>query len=331
MSKNKKISEKIHYATINNPKTPYELKWINIYDAGKNEIEYLRKEFNFDISHLHSSLAKTIAQRPMITKSRDYIFMILHFPMFIGEKATVAEVDFFISPKQIITVNNNNLVSLNDFFNLFKKDGDSFLSFEHESSMILLYEILEKLMNSCYGLLDRTSVEIETVEDMIFAGDQKKAVSKILNLRRNNINMRRILRTHKSVMKKLIRLDHDIEDSQLENNIEPHPQIAKYYNRLIDHSKTIWENLENQKEMIDILNNTNESLQNDRISFIMKMLTVITVLVLPLNLLAGIFGMNPTRAMPFIDNPHGFWIIIGIMFFLSIFMLLFFEKKKWLK
>lgn len=329
MAKNKKISEKIYCATIDNPKTPYELKWINIFDAGKKEIEYLRKEFNFDISHLHSSLAKTIAQRPMISKSRDYVFMVLHFPMFIGDNATTAEVDFFIGPKLLITINNNSLPSLNDFFNLFKKDGDSFLAFEYESSMILLYEVLEKLINSCYGLLDRTSVDIETVEDIIFAGDQKKAVSKILSLRRNNINMRRILRTHKSVMKKLIRLDHDIQDPKLENNIEPHPQIAKYYNRLIDHSKTIWEILENQKEMIDVLNNTNESMQNDQISNIMKILTIFSVIVLPLTFLAGIFGMNVDN-MPIVNSPHGFWIIISIMFLGGSILLFIFEKKKWL-
>ncbi|MDD5295233.1 MAG: CorA family divalent cation transporter, partial [Patescibacteria group bacterium] len=110
----------------------------------------------------------------------------------------------------------------------------------------------------------------------------------------------------------------------------PEKEIKKYYYRLVEHSKRIWEFLENQKDMIEALHATNESLLNYQISDIMKTLTIFSVIVFPLTLLAAIFGMNTMGGMPFAETKNGFWIIIAIMLTGSLGMLAFFEKKKWL-
>jgi magnesium transporter len=87
--------------------------------------------------------------------------------------------------------------------------------------------------------------------------------------------------------------------------------------------------LDNQREMIEVLNGTNESLLNNKMTSIMKTLTVFSVIVFPLTLLAAIFGMN-VKWMPFVYNDHGFWQILVVMGLLSLMMLAFFKKKKWL-
>jgi magnesium transporter len=107
-------------------------------------------------------------------------------------------------------------------------------------------------------------------------------------------------------------------------------KLRAYYSQLIDYSKTIWRILDNQKEMIEVLNSSNESLLNYRISDIMKTLTIFSVIVFPLTLLAAIFGMNTVNGMPFVGTENGFWIIIAIMLTGCLGMLLFFEKKRWL-
>ena len=98
----------------------------------------------------------------------------------------------------------------------------------------------------------------------------------------------------------------------------------------MENSKRFWENLEIQKEMVEILNNTNESLLNNRLNDIMKTLTIFSVIVFPLTLLAAIFGMNTMEGMPFINNPNGFWIIMAMMMFGCLGMLIIFAKKRWL-
>ena len=335
-----KISKNIQQVIIDNPITPNEkLVWIDIRNAGKKEIEYLRKNYNFDLSHLRASSAKSISQRPMIIQEKDYFFMILHFPVFqsialennkrwkkrkkgnTGYNIVAGEIDFFIGHGYLITLHNNNIKVLNEFFNLCKKDGNSLLAYEFESSAVLLYELLERLLQSCFYLLDQNSIEISKIEKIIFEQKQKKAVSKILLIRRNVINFRKIIQNHKNIIKKLMKM---------ESELVPEEKIKKYYNKLLEHSKRIWEILENQKEMIEALNNTNESLLNYRISDIMKTLTIFSVIVFPLSLLAAIFGMNVVGSMPFMDSENGFWIIIIFMLLGCLGMLVFFERKKWL-
>ena len=98
---------------------------------------------------------------------------------------------------------------------------------------------------------------------------------------------------------------------------------------LIDRAKEIWQILESQNEHINALHATNESLISFRLNEIMKMLTIFSVIVFPLTLVAGIFGMN-TAHMPLVSGKNGFWVIIGFMSFGTLCMFLFFKKKKWL-
>lgn len=320
MANYKKISERIEELKIDNPKTSPSLKWVNIINAGKNEIDYLHKNYNFDLVHLKAAAASVSFQRPMIFNGPGYVCLVLHFPAFKDDRIIAAEVDFFIGHGFLITVNNNDLKPLAHFFNLGKKSPDSLLAYELESSAILLYEILGYLMDSCYKLLDKNSLDINEVEDLIFSGRQKAAVRHILNLRHNIINIRKIMQNHKNILKKLMEMQSTLVDKAA---------MKKYYNDLVDHSKRIWEMLDNQKEMIEVLHNTNTALLNDQMTDIMKTLTIFSVIIFPLTLLAGIFSMK-TIDTPLVNQPYGFWMVIGFMVLCSLGMILFFNKKKWL-
>lgn len=315
-----KISQKIWQLTISNPQTNRKVDWLNIIDAGKKEIEFLRKKYEFDLHHLHASDGKTFAQRPMIEDADKYVFLILHFPVLQDGEIMPGEIEFFVGHEYLITLHNNNIPALSEIFNTAKKDPSSLLTFQAESSAILLVDILDRLINSTYSLLDESSRHIDEVEDIIFAQKQKQAVSLILNLRHNIINIRKILQNHKNILKKLTELKSTlVENETIKNN----------YERLVEHAKRIWEILENQKEMIEALNSTNESMLNNTLNNIMKTLTIFSVIVFPLTLLAAIFGMNAIN-MPLVNLTHGFWYIIGIMLFGSAIMLIWFKHKKWL-
>jgi magnesium transporter len=318
----KKEPKNIQRAIIDNPRTPNErLVWINIQGARKNEIEYLRKNYSFELRHLHASLSRAVAQRPVVEQTENYLFIILHFPVFFGDMIVPAEIEFFIGRGYFITIHNGNSNALNSFFNLCKKDGKSLLTYEFESSAVLLYEVLDKLITGTLALLDQNSIAIADVERIIFEGEEKHSVSKILLLRRNIVNLRKIMQIHKSILQKLLNLDSAIIPKEL---------IKKHYIELIERTKRIWEILENQKDMIEIFNDANQSLMNNNLNEIIKTLTIISVIVFPLTLFATIFGMNTTASMPLINHPYGFWVILGFMCLGGVLMLLFFKRKKWL-
>lgn len=321
MSHYKKISDRVEELKIDNPRNDNTgLRWLNIINAGKQEINYLRKNYNFDLIHLRAIAASVLAQRPLFFKAQDYLFLILHFPALKDGRVVSGEVDFFVGHNFLITVHNNNLPALGRFFDYGKKDPNSLLSFSSESSAVLLYEILGRLIDDSYRLLDNNSLEINKVEDLIFSGEQKTAVEEILLLRRNIINIRKIMQNHKNILKGLTTMNSSLVDKVA---------IKKYYSSLVDDSKRLWETLDNQKEMIEVLNNTNESLLNDQMNSIMKTLTVFSVIVFPLTLLAAIFGMNAVY-MPFVKHEQGFWMIIGVMLVCAFFMFMFFKKKRWI-
>ncbi len=320
MGNYKKVSAKIEKLTIDKPGNNFTLEWLNIVDAGRKEIDYLRKEYNFNLDHLHASVATVFSQRPMVAAENGYLFLILHFPTFSNGRIIAGEIEFFIGHGYLISLHNDNVTPLNEFFNTARKDQNALLSYNTESSATLLYEILDRLLKSCYYLIDQNSLEIGEVEDMIFEHNQKEAVGKILNLRRNIINIRKIMQNHKNILQKLM---------GMQSTIVPPESLKKQYGHLVEHSKRIWEMLDSQKEMVQVMNDTNESLLNDRMSNIMKTLTLFSVIVFPLTLLAAIFGMN-AKYMPFVDQKYGFWTILIIMGLGSLAMLRYFKKKKWL-
>ena len=316
-----KISNQIQEINIDNPKTDaYSLKWINVVNPGETEINYLKKKFSFSEEHLRQSISTVFAQRPIVEDGDDYVFMILHFPVFKGDTVVAGEIEFFISHGYLVTLHNGNLPPLNDFFNYVKNHPETILSYDTESSSTLLYELLDRLIRDCYSTLDKNSVNINEVEDIIFSGEQKDAVGKILELRRNIINVRKIMQNHKNILKHL---------EAMPSSLVSHEFIKDHYANLVEHSKRIWEVLDNQKEMVEVFNDTNESMLNNKMNVVMKTLTIFSVIVFPLTLLAAIFGMN-AKNMPFVDELYGFWIIILIMLIGSVLMLWMFYRKKWL-
>lgn len=321
MPKIEKTPHRLQELIIDNPRSPGNaLKWINIVNAGRSEVNYFRKKFGFSDDHLKASISTAIAQRPMVEIKDGYVFIILHFPTFRGEKVVPGEIEFFIGHGYMITLHNNNLKPLNNFFDYCREHPQELISYQTESSSTLLYELLSRLIKDTYNTLDHNSVNINETEEIIFDGKPKEAAGRILELRRNIINIRKITKNHTNIMKSL---------QTMTSNLVPRESLIKYYEDLEEHSRQIWDILDLQRELVEVLNSTNESLLNDRTNKVMRMLTIFSVLFLPLTLISGIFGMN-TINMPLIQNPYGFWIIIGIMLSGLLGLLYFFYHRKWL-
>lgn len=326
MSNFKKITKNAFEVTIDNPQKSSAVEWLNINDAGKTEIEYLRKKYNFKLSHLRASSAKANSPRPVITREDDYVFMILHFPLPPSNvsgngRILSAEIEFFIGHGFLVTLPSTQIAPLNELFNLCKKDSRSLLAFELESSAILLYEILKKLLEYSYAILDDNSLAIGRAEQTVLNEDQKKSAGLILSLRHNLINLRKIMQNHKNIMKRLM---------AMESSIIPREYLKKYYGELIEQTKNFWETMENQREMVEVLYNSYQSLANYRLSNSMKMLTIFYVTFSSLSLVAAIFSLKIDKGMPFLNQPNGFWLIVSLMGIVGLAMIFIFKKEKWL-
>lgn len=295
--------------------------WLNLYQPKSKEIDYLRENFDFHPLDLEDCLSPV--QRPKLDEYEHYLFMVLIFPYYDPKSRRIyaSEIDFFIGPNFLITLNDGKLAPL---INLFRQcQINDFLREKYLDRGVvqLLYEIINKLQTYCYPMLDHINHDIDRLEKNIFTGYEKKMVEEILLIKINIVNFRKIMQAHKSIIKKLINKSNKYFISK---------ESIVYFSNVLEQTKDIWDILEGQKENIDALHNTNESLISFRLNDIIKILTIISVTLLPVNLIASIFGMNAVAGMPFIQHPYGFWVIIYMMFTLMVIMIYYFKKKKWL-
>ncbi len=296
---------------------------MHIVRPGETEIQYLRDHFEFHPLDLEDCV--NIAQRPKVDAYDKYIFLVLLFPHYQRSTRSIlpAEVDFFIGPNYLISVSDGKHELIDHFFDDCLKSEVYRERFLSQSPAHLLYEILHRFQDSMFPMLDHMSEDIGVVESQIFNGVEQRMVRDILLVKRNIVNFRRIVNAHKSTIRKLM-------DIRRQGVFALSSDLSLYFSNSIDRSKDVWEILEIHKETINAFQETNDSLISFKLNDVMRVLTAISVSLLPATLLVSIFGMNTTDT-PVVSSPYGFWIIMVLIVILVVTILNYFKKKGWLQ
>jgi len=307
-------------ANIEQIKTKHVL-WVNVKKPGKKEMEYLTN--NFKYHHLDLVDCLPPLQRPKIFTRDAYLFVTMLFPVYNHKTKNIfiTEVDFFLDSNHLTMVHSNDILPLNEIFRKFRNNPGELQKLIGNNPGALLNEILTRLLQSLFPMLTHIGNDIDGMEKDIFAGGEKIMIQNILTVKRNIVNFRRSIQGHKSVITKLIAQGPQFFSCA---------KLNIYFKSLVANTKDIWDLLETYKETITNLDETNNSLVSFRLNNIIKTLTIFSVIVFPLTLLAAIFGMNTTLGMPFVDTDYGFWIVLALMAFGILGMLIIFKKKRWL-
>jgi len=285
-----------------------EFEWINIHDLRKKDIEFLRK--NFDFHPLDLEDCQSISQRPKIDIYKDYLFIVLHFPYYDKASKIVnfREVHFFISNNYIVSVKKTHIKVLHDYFLDFSHDKLQ-LPKSKNSPFHLFYELLEKLYATSLPILDIISKNLNHIEEQIFTDEQKGLANKIAFTRRNILNFRKMLEPQIKIFDKLM----DLHKKYIPKG------MSVYFDDIQDYLERSKANLDNYKDIIEGLGQSHESMISQRTNEVMKILTVISVALLPLTLISSIYGMNIV-GLPFAEKPIVIWIffIVLILFISSV-------------
>jgi magnesium transporter len=156
------------------------------------------------------------------------------------------------------------------------------------------------------------------MEEEIFEGKAEEVVRDLSNSKQEIINFRKIIRPQRAVLRDLERTKQRYLADEMEI----------YFDDIVDASERIWDMLENYKEVVEALEDTNESVLSHRVNEVLRVLTAFSVIILPLTLLASIFGMNVD--LPFEENVHAFWAIIGVMIVVLVGMVGYFRRRGFL-
>jgi magnesium transporter len=302
--------------------TYHKIKWLLVKSPTKSNLAYLHEEFDIDNHDLKATLPPL--QRPRLIARDHYLMIIMQFPYYNKETGEIhsSEVDFFIGKNLLITVTDGNLPPLQELFDTLETDSAAVSKNSRDDLGNLIYEILHRAMLYLQPMLNHISQDLDKIEEKILKeiAVKKDAITDILIIKRNIVNFRRIMQSHRDVIRKMI------DDP---GKFFSADRLKQYFNNLIVHTMEVWSTLENYRETINALNETHESLVSFQINQVMKRLNVFAVIVFPLTLMAAIFGMNAPD-MPIVNGPHGFWIIIGIMLAGVLVMWGYFRHKKWI-
>ncbi|MEA2347948.1 MAG: magnesium transporter [Thermoleophilaceae bacterium] len=294
------------------------LRWINIEKPGAVDRAWLEEHFEFHPLDHEDVMSRN--QRPKIDEYDDYLFIVLHFPVFdkaVG-RLNAGELDIFIGPDYLITLPNTPLKPVEYLFERCRSSEEMRESIFSKGTGFLLYKIVDECFDYCFPMLRKMGNKLDRIEEDIFEGRSDEIVREISNAKQEIVGFRKIMRPQRSVL------------SDLERNKQRYlaEDMDVYFDDVVDASERIWDMLENYKEVVQALEETNESVLSHRVNDVLKALTAISVVVLPLTLVASIWGMNV--GVPGQGSHTAFWVIIAFMVALLGGMLAFFRSRKWL-
>lgn len=293
--------------------------WTNITHPSEEDIRALRANYpSFHPLDLEDLLSRI--ERPKIDEYDDYLFVVMHFPLWDAQNrlSRASEVDLFIGAGYVVTVHDGVLKPLDNFFHQCQDDESVRQKYMSGGASRVFYTIIDRLVDYVLPILYKVDANIRTIEEGIFTENMRHVIENIAFVRRDVIALRRIIRPQIAIIEYLENVDRSFI----------HEDLDVYFGDILDHIQKASDLLIDQGEVIGVLADAADTLASHGINEVMRILTVISVIMLPLTLISGIYGMNV--ALPFMDNPNIFMLIIMGMVGMAVALLLYFRRRRWL-
>ena len=294
------------------------LTWVHLDRPHPAAIDELSTRFGWHELDVEDVLSKR--QRPKIDEYPEYLFAVLHFPVYdkAVQRLNAGELDVFLGPDYLVTLPNVELLPVTRLFGRCEDDGALREQLFAKGSGRLLYEVLDDLFDYCFPILDKIGHKLDRVEDQMFEGRAEDVVRDLSNVKQEIISYRKIVKPERATLRLLERRVERFLPEELD----------LYFDDVVDAAERIWDLLDNYKEVVEALESTNESVISHRQNDVLRLLTLISVTMLPLTLITGIFGMNVL--FPGEGTPGAFWVILAALVVTLGSMLAFFRLKRWL-
>jgi len=294
------------------------LRWINIERPRQSDRAWLEAMFGFHPLDFEDVYSRN--QRPKVDVYDEYLFIVLQFPVYDKEsnRLITSEVDLFVGPDFVVTLPNESFPPLAAMFERYRTNEDVRETTFSKGSGYLLYKIVDSGVDASFPMLRKLGLKLERLEDDIFEGRSREIVRDLSNVKQEIINFRKIVRPQRTSL-------HDLEQAKQRYFGE---ELDIYFDDITDAAERIWDILENYREVIDGLESSNESVLSHRLNDSIRVLTAVSVILLPLTLIASVFGMNVH--LPLQDDPIGFWLLMLGMAGVLLAMVLYFRRRGWL-
>ena len=301
------------------------LTWIHLERPSVDEAQQLGSRFGWHALDIEDVMSRR--ERPKIDvyteeEATGYLFAVLHFPVYntsVG-RLDAGELDVFLGPDYLVTLPNADLKPVTRLFQRCYENEELRRNLFSRGSGRLLYEVLDDLYDYCFPILDKIGGKLRQIDEEIdeVTPRAKERVRDIHKVKQEIIAFRKIVRPQRPTLRQLER--------QIERFLPE--ELELYFDDIVDANERIWDHLDNYKEVVEALEDTNESLISHAQNDILYVLTIFTVVMLPLTFITGFFGMNVR--FPGFDSVTGFVATVALMAVIVVGMLGFFRYKRWL-
>ena len=282
------------------------ITWVKVSKPNRGDLKFIKNAFQFHPLVVESIETPTL--HPALESYKDHLFLVLHFPIIYRDTSRneAVEVDFLITKKILITITYTTYKRLDTFFAELVKNQYIQEQFINHHTDKLVHGIIDELMKFLVGDLDFLEGAVTGIEDKIFEEKHDSIIEEISHVRRDILDFHRITGPHQTILKLL--------PSAAEKFYGP--EAEPYFVDLARNESKIRYLIENHKNTIEALHETHEALISNRFTKIITLLTIFSGIILPLNLIASIWGMNHAY-IPLRDGKYDFWIVFAIMGFIA--------------
>ncbi len=293
------------------------LTWIDI--EGLHDVEMIREiGDHFSIHPLVLEDVLNVNQMPKVEIGENYIYVVLKMLSYNDNtnKVDGEQVSIITGENYVITFQEREDDMLDPIRERIRTNKGRI---RNMGADYLCYSLLDIITDHYFILLEKIGEQMEDLEEELMQGPRKETLKQLYLLKRENMLLRKSVRPLREVITRLERSESKLI----------HRKTMPYLRDLYDHTIQVIDTVETYRDLVAGLVELYLSSVNNRMNEVMKVLTIIATIFIPLTFIAGIYGMN-FQYMPELEWPWAYFAVLFIMFLIAIGMLLYFKRKKWI-
>ncbi|MEO7913221.1 MAG: magnesium/cobalt transporter CorA [Roseiflexaceae bacterium] len=297
---------------INQPDT---FLWLDLQNPQEQSIALLRQEFKFHPLAIED--ATRHHERPKLDAFDNYYFIVFYALSYDNAQRRLAgqSIGLFIGSNYIVSVHQGEIKAIDETIRRWQANTAEF----GQDAGALLYSLLDSIVDDYFPVIDQLAERVEDIEEQIFERFSEDALQEVFDLKRDLLQVRRIVAPERDVLNVLIRREVPIFE---------HKSIL-YLQDVYDHIVRITDSIDTYRDLLSSALDAFLSVQSNRLNQNVKLLTIASIVLMTNSLIAGIYGMN-FEFMPELRWPYGYPFALGLMLVLSVGLLAFFRWRKWL-
>ncbi|MGM9923523.1 MAG: magnesium/cobalt transporter CorA [Bacillus sp. (in: firmicutes)] len=285
--------------------------WVDFNMPTEEESALLNSHFHFHPLAIEDCMLEL--QRPKLDYYENLSFLVLH--AIHAQTLEACEIDLFISENYIVSFHFHQLEELDATWEIFQQKNDAF----KHSPQEIGYKIIDKIVDAFFPVVQQIEDRLLAIEnsDEVKRG-KDTVITKTYTVRKDLLKLRQTILPMRDLIYRILESKRFIIQEQK----------RAYFQDIYDHLLKLSEMIESNRQLTADIRDNYISMNSFRMNNIMKTLTVITTIFMPLTFLAGIYGMNFVN-MPELNWHYGYFIVLGIMAIGGIAMFLWFKAKGW--